>query len=169
MGNRMMTEMIENNKVRLSAVVKFCVVLSLISFLVSLTQPAFFIDRPEDPNAWSNSLFLLLLGWMSALGGAGDAFYIWLANPLYITAIILVLRKRKSGIYYSFISTILAFIFLLLPRITTSESGSTSAITGRGLGFWLWFSAFIILSAGLTVEFIKNKKKSNSKAAHNMG
>ena len=75
------------------------IILSLILFLISLTQPAFFIDRKDDPNAYSNSLILFLLGWMSLLGGAFIPFIIWLANPLYFLSIFLIIQKKYFPIY----------------------------------------------------------------------
>ena len=64
-----MKKLIESFK-KLPTFVKIVLGLSLILFIVSLTQPAFLIEREEDPNAYSDSLTLFLLGWMSFLGGA---------------------------------------------------------------------------------------------------
>jgi hypothetical protein len=52
---------------------------------------------------------------------------------------------------------------MMLPSILTSESGSTSAITSRGLGFYLWFSAFLVLFSGVFIEQ-KNKQKNENNA-----
>ena len=126
---------------------------------MSLTQPAFFIDRQDDPNAYTNSLILLLMGWMSLLGGAILPFVIWLANPLYFISIIFVIKRKSEGLYLSIGATLLSFIFSLLDTIMTSESGKSSLITGRGLGFKLWFASFIILALGLLyAQIFKNSK-----------
>ena len=120
------------------------IILSIIVFIISLFQPAFFIDR-EDSDAYSNSLFLLALGWMSFLGGGFVPFIIWLANPIYVISIFLINKSIKFGIITSLVSILLALIFSNLNSILTSESGSKSKITELGLGFYLWISSFVIL------------------------
>lgn len=120
------------------------IIFSIIVFIISLFQPAFFIDR-EDSDAYSNSLFLLALGWMSFLGGRFVPFIIWLANPIYIISIFLISKSFKFGIITSLWSIFLAIIFANLNSILTSESGSDSKITYLGLGYYLWISSFVIL------------------------
>ena len=120
------------------------IILSIIVFIISLFQPAFFIDR-EDSDAYSNSLFLLALGWMSFLGGGFVPFIIWLANPIYVISIFLINKSIKFGIITSLVPILLALIFANLNSILTSESGSKSKITELGLGFYLWISSFVIL------------------------
>lgn len=141
---------------------KITILLSLLLFIISLTQPAFYIDRKEDPNAFSNSLTLFLLGWMSFLGGAFIPFVIWLANPFYILAIFLTIRNKTLALFSATGATWLAFWFSQLKTIMTSESGSTSIITGRGPGFKLWFTSLLVLTLGLILNRVltnQNKKK----------
>jgi hypothetical protein len=155
-----MTKLIDNFKQQ-PTYLKIAIGLSLIALIVSLTQPAFYIDRKEDSNAYSDSLTLFFLGWMSFLGGALIPFIIWLANPLYFISIILTIRNKSLGLYFSLGATFLAFLFSQLKTIMTSESGSSSVITGRGVGFKLWFISFTILTLGLIVNRImtfQNKK-----------
>lgn len=140
-------------------ILRAIIILSLILFLISLTQPAFFIDRKDDPNAYSNSLILFLLGWMSLLGGAFIPFIIWLANPLYFLSIFLTIQKKYFGLITALGSTFLAIIFSQLNTVMTSESGNSSIITGLGLGFKLWLSSFVILSMGLFINFFFLKRK----------
>jgi hypothetical protein len=145
-------------------VLKITIGLSLSLFLISLTQPAFYIDRKEDPNAYSDSLTLFLLGWMSFLGGGFIPFVIWLANPFYFVSIFLTIRSKPTGLYYSLTATLLAFIFSQLDTIMTSESGSSSVITSRGLGFKLWFISFIILTIGLIYNRVLTNKRKKIKS-----
>jgi hypothetical protein len=135
------------------------IILSLILFLISLTQPAFFIDRKDDPNAYSNSLILFLLGWMSLLGGAFIPFIIWLANPLYFLSIFLIIQKKYFGFITALGSTCLAIMFSQLNTVMTSESGNNSIIAGLGLGFKLWLSSFVVLAIGLFINFFFIKRK----------
>ncbi len=96
---------------------------------------------------------------MSFLGGGLVPFIIWLANPLYFLTIIFTVRHDKSALFLSLTPIILASVFMMLPSILTSESGSTSEITSRGLGFYLWFSAFIVLFFGV---FIGQKQQAST-------
>jgi hypothetical protein len=144
---------------QLSLVTKVSIFISLGLLIFSLTQDAFYIDRQENPKAYANSYFLFFLGWMSFLGGALVPFIIWLANPIYFLAIIFTVRHDKIALLLSIIPIILASVFMMLPSILTSESGATSEITSRGLGFYLWFSAFIILFFGV---FIGQKQQAKT-------
>lgn len=137
--------------------------MSSVTFIISLTQPAFFIDRQDDPNAYSNSLVIFFMGWMSLLGGAFVPFIIWLANPLYFISIVLTIKGKPVAIYLSIGATLLSFIFSLIDKIMTSESGTSSIITGRGLGFKLWFASFIILTLGLLFNRILRTLNRNNK------
>lgn len=142
---------------------QWIILISLILFIVSLTQPAFFIDQKDDPNAYSNSLLLFLTGWMSFLGGAFIPFVIWLANPLYFTSIYLTTKNKSGGLYLSCSATFLAIIFSQLNVIMTSESGSTSEITSKGLGFKLWLTSFVFLALGTFINHILTKRKDKVK------
>ena len=144
---------------KLSWFTKTCICISLCLLIFSLSQDAFYIDRQEDPKAYSDSSILFFLGWMSFLGGGLIPFVIWLANPLYILTIIYTVQQQKLALLLSLAPIILASVFMMLPTILTSESGSTSEITGRGLGFYLWFSAFVVLFFGILNEQIQNVRK----------
>jgi hypothetical protein len=142
----------------MSTLLKILLVLSILCLLVSLTQPAFYIDRPNAEDAWANSLYIFFLGWTSLLGGAADAYLIWQANPLYIAAVIFTLKRNKLALLFSGSATFTAFVFLFLPRITASVTGATSAITERLAGYWLWFISFILLTIGLAIEYFRTRK-----------
>jgi uncharacterized membrane protein (UPF0136 family) len=116
-----MKKLIDNFR-RQPIYLKITIGVSLILFIISLTQPAFYIDKKEDPNAYSDSLTLFLLGWMSFLGGAFIPFILWLANPLYFVAIFLTIKNKSVGLYFALAATLLAFIFSQLHTIMTSES-----------------------------------------------
>jgi hypothetical protein len=133
---------------QLSWITKASICISFCLLVLSLSQDAFYIDS-----------FLFFLGWMSFLGGGLVPFIIWLANPLYFLTIIFTVRHDKSALFLSLTPIILASVFMMLPSILTSESGSTSEITSRGLGFYLWFSAFIVLFFGV---FIGQKQQAST-------
>jgi hypothetical protein len=73
---------------------KWLLVFSLGLLLISLTQPAFYIDW-QDPRAYSNSRVLFFCGWMGFFAGSVDSF-LWLANPLFFASVVLLLRRRKG-------------------------------------------------------------------------
>jgi hypothetical protein len=144
---------------QLSWLTKASTSISLCILIFSLSQDAFYIDRQEDPKAYADSSILFFLGWMSFLGGGLIPFIIWLANPLYILTIIYTVQQQKLALLLSLTPIILAIVFMMLPTILTSESGSTSEITGIGLGFYLWFSAFIVLFFGVLMGQVQKARK----------
>lgn len=147
------------NFLELSILGKTTILLSFSTLLFSLFFPAFYIDRPENPEAWSNSLLLFLFGWIFPLGGAFVPFLFWLANPIYIIAIIFIIRKNVKGFYLSCISTTIAIIFSLQDSIMASESGNNSKITSLELGYKLWLTSFLILTIGTALNIYGKKSK----------
>ena len=138
---------------------KYSIIISVIILCISLTQPAFYIDREEDPGAWAESWMLFLFGWTFPLGGGITGFLFWCANPIYILSIIQIIRKKKVGIILSIIASIIAFSFSLMDEITASSSGSLSKITSLELGYKLWLASLITLTIGTLISLIINKKK----------
>src|SRR5205823_4301992 len=114
--------------IRLNAVQKIIILISLILFIISLTQPAFYIDR-KDHDAYSNSAYLFFLGWMVIAIGYLKIFLIWLANPIYFYALFQLSQQNKVSIILSLAATLLGYSFSTLNEIVTSESGATSNIT----------------------------------------
>ncbi len=82
---------------QLSKVQKYSIFLSLLILIISLTQPAFYVDRQENPAAWAESWMLFFLGWIFVFGGGITGFLFWCANPIYIIGLILIMRNKKSG------------------------------------------------------------------------
>ena len=137
---------------------KISLSLSLSILVLSFFFPAFYIDRPENPDAWSNSCLLFFFGWTFPLGGALVPFLFWLANPIYIISIIQIIRKKSNGFYFSFIPVCIAIIFSQMDSIMASESGSESDITSLELGYKLWLTSFAILGFGSLLMLSKRKK-----------
>jgi hypothetical protein len=143
----------------LSKVIKITILLSLAILALSLTQPAFYI-RNDNPEAWSNSLMLLMFGWTSALGGYIVGTIIWLANPLYFYSLYLLVKKRDNAKYIILLATGIAFIFSQLTSIQTNEAGGYSQITEFALGYKLWLTSFIVLLIGVGInELVKPKSE----------
>lgn len=139
---------------------KSTILLSLACFVSALFFPAFYIDRQGNPEAWADSVLLLFMGVIFPLGGAFVPFLFWLANPIYIIAIIFTMRKNSKGLYLSCTSLILAVIFSQMDTIMTSESGHSSKIISLELGFKLWLISFVILTAGNFLRVYSSKMHS---------
>ncbi|MDB5335220.1 MAG: hypothetical protein JWN70_839 [Planctomycetaceae bacterium] len=133
---------------------------SIILFLVSLTQDGYYIDRPEDPRAWAPCIGLLLIGWLGVLEGV----WAWLANPALAVAWLLMLTKpgRISQIILAVLATGLALSFLLYPEILANEAGGRTRITGYGAGYWLWISSMVTAAVGATGAMIFQSPRSAS-------
>ena len=147
------------NFLKLSILEKSIILLSFTSLISSLFFPAFYIDKPQDPEAWADSSFLFFCGPLFPLGGAIIPFIFWLANPIYIVAIKFTILRNPKAFYLSSASTVLALIFSQIDTIMTSESGNSSQITSLELGYKLWLMSFIILSVGNLITFYIKPKK----------
>ena len=133
------------------------VVASVTLYILCLFFTPFYVANKEA-DVYSNSLFMVLLGWMSILGGGLIPTIIWLANPLYLFGGFLILNKEKVGVVLVGLSIILALYFTTLDSIMDGESGKTTAITKLGVGFYLWIASFIILFIASINLLIKNIK-----------
>lgn len=138
----------ENSKAtsqRPSAVVATLVV-SILLFVASLTQDGFYIDRPDDPRAWSLCLGLLLVGWIAVF----DGVYAWLANPALLVAWIAMWFRPsyKVAVVAGVTALCFSLSFLRHDTIITSEAPTYSRITGYGLGYWLWIGSIATALAG---------------------
>ena len=96
-------------------------------FILSLTQPAFYIDR-IDYAAWSNSFTLVAMGWLGALMGGGAALA-WFANPLLMLSWVLLSNYSKASVYTSSIASVSAISFFTSERVISSEAPTYSIIT----------------------------------------
>jgi len=152
MSKPMKTKLLTKIKL-LSAVEKAVIVLSLIVFLLSLTQPAFYVAR-KDNDAWANTPFLLFFGWIGFLGGGWESIF-WLANPAYFLAIYLHVKGSKRAVYFASAAFIIAACFSLLTDIISSESGARARITSFEPGYELWVVSLALLAVGITVTRIR--------------
>ena len=100
-----------------SPFVTTCGVTSILLFVASLTQDCFFIDRLENPRAWSNGFGLLAVGWLGVFTGV----YSWLANPTLLIAWLAMWSPyhKRYSIGASAIQTLILFShnwFVLISR-----------------------------------------------------
>lgn len=120
--------------------------MSLVMFGISLTQDAFYIDRPGNPGAWAPAWGVLLLGWLSITQG-GSA---WLANLAvgWVWVFMSFRARRITALVVATAGLALALSFLLQTDIMTNAAGGTSKITGYGPAYWLWISSISVATLG---------------------
>lgn len=134
--------------------------LSLIVFLISLTQPAFYIDR-EDFDAWSSPFGLLLIGWLPIIAGETSAIA-WMANPILLLSWISIFNPKleKAVLWTGLLSIIVGLSFLSVKEILSSEAPTYSKITAIMPGYWLWISSMLTFTVGvLYLKWFKRSKK----------
>ena len=131
-------------KQKIKSVQFWLIAASITLYVLCLFFTPFYVANKEA-DVYSNSLFMVFLGWIAILGGGLVPTIIWLANPLYFVGLFFILNRVKFGIVAVFLALILAFYFTTLDSIMDGESGATTNITELGLGYYLWVSSFIML------------------------
>jgi hypothetical protein len=122
---------------------KTALIISIVLFLLSLTQPAYYIGR-SDYDGWSNSLELLVFGWSGVLyGGAAIA---WLANPLIFLSWIVSFKKPQIALISSLFASFFSASFLFFTKVISSEKPDYCIITDRKAGYWLWLASILFFS-----------------------
>lgn len=132
-----------------NVVSKAAIFLSLLLFTISLTQTAFYTNSPTDGKF--SSLFSFGFGWAGFLSGNFSSTLIWMANPVYLLALIFYFQRHRSrAIATGITSLILALFFFTQDTIMTNESGlgPVYAVT-LAAGFWLWIAAIACLLIGI--------------------
>jgi hypothetical protein len=139
---------------------KIAVPLSLLLFFISFATTAFYVDYPDD--AEYSSAFVFGLGWMGFMAGNFMTTFLWLANPVYVLAIILSGFNKKVSALIGLLAVVLALAFLAVDGIATSESGNGPfyKITAIGTGYWLWLAAIVILIFGNAMSYLNYKNRS---------
>jgi hypothetical protein len=139
---------------------RIILLMSIGLFIISLTQPAFYIDNPHDSASWSNGIILILIGWLGTISGGGAAFA-WIANPLIFFSWFLFFRDLKNSMWTSILATIFAASFLLFDDVVGSEAPTYYTVTAIKLGYWLWLTS-IALFAFLTIVIYLIARQNNS-------
>lgn len=139
---------------------KITVSLSLLLFALSFTQSAFYTSNPESPHI--SSAFLFAFGWSAFLAGEYVKTLIWLANPLYIFAIIMCGFNRRYAVVSVIAALLLSLYFLTIETFATSESGTGPyyTIESLGNGYWFWISSISVLAIGSVLSYFNDKKVS---------
>jgi hypothetical protein len=139
-------------------VLRSLLLFSIALFIFSMTQPAFFLES-QKPDAWSNSLALVLLGGTALLGGGLVEWIIWLANPLWAYSLIILIRGRnKRAVMSSSLAFLLAMSFYFLPSVLANESGTRAKVASYGVGYVLWVCSMATLSVVAISSAILTRK-----------
>lgn len=108
---------------------------SVILFVISLTQNAFFTDK----NNTCVGYLALIFGFYVVF----DTGISWIANLCIILS--WAYRHKKISIYFSLLALILGISFLFIDKITTGTNNIYRKITGYGLGYYLWTLSFVCM------------------------
>jgi len=132
---------------------KVVLALSVVLYVVCLTQDGYYIDDP-DPRKWSPAWGLLLFGWVGLLSG----MLAWLANPLlFVSWVLLAASRFRAAFYVALGALLFAMSFLLYSEVISSTKTDYSRIVGYGIGYWLWIASALILAVGTGVLTIRSK------------
>lgn len=129
---------------------------SITLYVLCLFFTPFYVANKEA-DVYSNSLFMVFLGWIAILGGGLVPTIIWLANPLYFVGLFFILNRVKFGVVAITLALLLALYFTTIDSIMDGESGATTDITKLGIGYYFWVSSFITLFVA-GVYMLVNKK-----------
>lgn len=137
-------------KKKTSVINKIFIAISLIFFIISLTQNTYFVGENRTDSVGSNGLIALLFGWMFMF----DLKVIpWLANPLLLISFISVLKNRiKRAKIFGLIALLCGLSFLLIDNIIANEGGTKKAITGYDIGYFLWITSLSINFLGIMIS-----------------
>lgn len=113
-------------------------------FLISLFNTAF---CTTDHCRLSIEAFLS--GWLVLF--IEPAGLTWLANPLLIVALVMILKDKKSSFWLSLMASLLSLSFLLCNTIIENEAGGAREIIKLKPGYWLWVASCISCFAGALI------------------
>lgn len=146
----------EKEIVEINLYKKAILVVSILLFLISLTQTAFILDYKKSTAIPSIQVFLL--GWMDIFDSIHSP---WLANPLLIISWIMLFKKTTTALISSFFACCLAFSFLSVTKEITTSDTISGYIISFGSGYWIWLSSstiFFIFILGIFLLEKRNEK-----------
>jgi hypothetical protein len=152
--NKKMNETVEQHSDKLK--VKRITTVSIILFIVSLTLTAINYEDYDKLKSYS-SISIFLLGGISILGGGLFEWLIWLANPIYFIALLLLLKRKRLSIIFSILATLIACSFATWHELLVSESGRMAKIESLGMGYVFWLLSFMILTYASFYNYKSNK------------
>jgi uncharacterized membrane protein len=108
------------------------------------------------------------MGGIAILGSGLLEWFIWLANPLYVLALIFFFKSNKTSRVVSIVATFLALSFTTWKEILAAENGRTATIESLNLGYWLWVLSLTILSIGTIYYFRQLDNNNDDRKNHSI-
>lgn len=132
---------------RSNSLARLFVGVSILLFLVSLTQRTYRTAWPNEPEG--RCFVLLLIGWVGLFGG----MVAWLANPALLVAWIFTFSRyrRVEAIVCALAALGFALSFLSVKEMDVDEAGHSAKIISYGLGYWLWIGSIVMACVGSMV------------------
>lgn len=127
--------------------------ISVLLFVVSLTQIAYCVDGKCE----GNGFLALATGWLGTIGYGGAAMA-WLANPFLFFSWIVSSKNSLIKIVPCALALLFGLSFLFFDEIVKDEAGHYGAITGYGLGYWLWMGSMGFYFIGTILLKIKTQQ-----------
>ena len=127
---------------------KYIVLLSLICFLISLSQPAFF--KSPDFREYTDGLTVFAFGWVGILNWKVISIS-WFANPLLIISWF-NFKKLDISFRYSILSLLFSLFFVIYDAFTKDIQ-----YQNYNEGFYFWMLSILIMFCG-NLYFIKRRK-----------
>ncbi|UPM55563.1 hypothetical protein [Gottfriedia acidiceleris] len=84
----------------------------------------------------------------------------WYANLFFIYISVQTLRGKKTSISHLFM-LFLAIKSFFPMELMLDEAGNTSIVTKHKLGFYFWFSAIVLLSTLVFINWRFFRKRNN--------
>ena len=124
-------------------------VITVVIFIISLTQKTYFVEGIDESDGM-NGFLALILGWYYMF----DLRVIpWLANPLLLLSIIFVsTEKIKKAKLVGMTAFVFSLSFLLFDKILVDEGGFEKKIIGYGSGYWLWVFSMLFNIVGIFIS-----------------
>ena len=119
---------------------KIFFLISVILFVVSLTQKTFCIDGVCEARGILN----LFTGWLGVIYTKGGS-NAWLANPLLILSWFFLTRRPKLALTFSLLAFFFALRFYFQETIIKNEAGMIGKITNYKSGYWFWLSSIVVV------------------------
>jgi hypothetical protein len=140
-------------KIQANNIAKFLLHVSIIVFVISLTQNTYCTSSGscEDSPGW----LVLLIGTVGVI--FGGACLSWLANPFIIFSWIFF-KKIKYSFIFSLLAVIDSASFLLFSKIISDEAGNYSEIIHHHTGYWLWLSSMFVMLMGNIIRLLNKNK-----------
>lgn len=146
-----------------------CRVLSICCYIISFQLPVYGLSNSIVLH-WGQGITMGLMGGLTILLGFHLSeliqFLIWLANPMYIQLMLVVSHNYSRNKDFipslgqklnAVASVVFASLFFINGKIITSESGVANEINTFHIGYWLWWSAMVLLAAALLLQEKKVK------------